>query len=314
MRRRAWVRWVLGLVVLLPVLIVATGFAYDPEPAPLRWPRRSVVVDGSRVAFRQEGAGPDVVLLHGSMGSAEDFEPVFEALTRGHRVTAVDRPGFGGSQARGDDATLTGNARLLAGLVRAVGLTRPVVVGHSHGGGVALRLAASEPDLVSGLVLIAPATYPDGRYPEPLDRLVALPRLGEGLAAWVGPWLGPGQIRHVLEAAVGPDAAKVPADFITWRTQLWVAPRSLATHARQNVTDNAELAALAPRYPTLAVPAVVIWCDQDAFNGRAVDSGRLARELPQARAVPLTGCGHYVQYARPAAVIAAIEERSPTTP
>jgi pimeloyl-ACP methyl ester carboxylesterase len=309
---RNWlVRTLVALVILLPVLIVITGFAYDPEPAPLRWPRRSVVVDGTRLAFHQAGQGPDVVLLHGAMGSAEDFEPVAAALAGRHRVTTVDRPGFGGSQARGHDATLSGNARLIAGLVRALGLTRPVVAGHSHGGGVALRLAASEPDMVGGLVLIAAATYPDPHGPEFLDRLVALPRFGEGLAAWLGPWLGPAQIRSTLEAALRPDGPKAPADFIPWRTKLWLAPRSLATHARQNVSDNAELAALAPRYPTLAVPAVVVWCDQDAFNGPVLDSARLARELPRAHEVRLVGCGHYVQYARPDVVIAAVEEATP---
>jgi pimeloyl-ACP methyl ester carboxylesterase len=59
------------------------------------------------------------------------------------------------------------------------------------------------------------------------------------------------------------------------------------SQARGDDATLTELAALAPRYPTLAVPAVVIWCDQDAFNGRAVASARLARELPQAREVPL---------------------------
>jgi pimeloyl-ACP methyl ester carboxylesterase len=92
-----------------------------------------VTVDGTRVSYHQRGAGADVVLVHGGMGSAEDFEPILDRLAAEFRVTAVDRPGFGLSEARGDDPTYPGNARLLAGTVRALGLTRPIVVGHSHG-------------------------------------------------------------------------------------------------------------------------------------------------------------------------------------
>ena len=107
MRLRSLVRVTAAAVLLLPLLIVATGFAYDPAPSPLRWTRGTAVVDGTRLGFHQAGQGPDVVLIHGSMGSAEDFEPVLAALSRAHRVTAVDRPCFGASECRGPDATIS---------------------------------------------------------------------------------------------------------------------------------------------------------------------------------------------------------------
>jgi pimeloyl-ACP methyl ester carboxylesterase len=294
----------IGLGVAL--LLAGTGALYDPEPGPLRLPRQTVVVDGTRLAFHQMGQGPDVLLLHGGMGSAEDFERLFPLLAVGQRLTAVDRPGFGGSESRGEDHTISGNARLIAGLVRALGLARPVVVGHSHGGGVALRLAADAPELVGGLVLLAPAAYPSPDPPALLDRVTALPVLGEGLAAWVGPLVAPRMIRDTLVASLGPDVGRVPPDFVTWRTELWTNPRSLTTHARQNLTDPAELAALAPRYPELALPVVAMWCDEDPYEGGALDTARLAGELPRARETRLVGCGHYVQYGRPEAVIQAI--------
>jgi pimeloyl-ACP methyl ester carboxylesterase len=149
-----------GILVLTVLLFVVTGLVYDPDPAPLRLQRRVATVDGTPISYHQRGSGPDVVLVHGGMGSAEDFEPVLDALAESHRVTAVDRPGFGLSHARGDDVTYPGNARLLAGLIRELGLVKPVVVGHSHGGGVALQLAQEHPGIASVLVLIAPASYP----------------------------------------------------------------------------------------------------------------------------------------------------------
>ena len=97
------------------------------------------------------GEGPvEVVWLHGWGRSGADFDA--SAARLGHASLALDLPGFGGSSAP-DHA---GGARLYADLIRPVlaGLGRPVVlVGHSFGGRVATVLAATSPELVSGLVL-----------------------------------------------------------------------------------------------------------------------------------------------------------------
>jgi pimeloyl-ACP methyl ester carboxylesterase len=310
MRRAALI--LAALAAGVPLLLVLTGLVYDPAPGPLRLPRQRAPIEGTTLTYHQRGAGPDVLLLHGGMGSAEDFEPVLDALAAHHRVTAVDRPGFGGSGCGPRDHTYAGNARLIAGLVRALGLRQPVWVGHSHGGGVALRAAVDSPDTVGGLVLIASVGYPKKVPPSLLDRMGALPVFGEGLAAWAGPWLGPGMIESTLIEALGPDRQKAPADFIAWRQRLWLHPRALATHSRQMVTDADGLADLAPHYPRLRVPATVIGCDADPYDrpGGGLDSRRIAREIPNARELWLSGCGHYVQYGRPDEVVAAVTDRS----
>jgi pimeloyl-ACP methyl ester carboxylesterase len=239
------------------------------------------------------------------MGSVEDFEPILDQLAQHHRVTAVDRPGFGLSLAHGDDPTYPGNARLLGGLIRALGLERPVIVGHSHGGGVALRLAEVDPNVAGGLVLLAPASYPsdDGR---PIDRLLAVPYLGEGVLALLGPFAAPETIAAILEPMIAPDRARVPPDFVSYRQDLWSAPRSLAVNSRQQVSDVAGLTEIAAGLRNVRAPTTVIGCSQDVTEGHGVDSRRLARELPAASLVWLEGCGHYIQYARPDDVIAAI--------
>ncbi len=262
-------------------------------------------VGDTRLSYHQVGKGSDVVLAHGGMGSAEDFEPILTALAEHHRVTAVDRPGFGLSLAHGDDPTYPGNARLLAGLIGALGLERPVIVGHSHGGGVALRLAEMDPNVAGGVVLLAPASYPseDAR---PLDRLIAVPYLGKGVLAWLAPWIAPDAIAAILEPMIAPDRALVPADFVSYRQQLWSAPRSLAANSRQSVSDVAGLTEIAAGLAAVRAPTTVIGCAQDVTEGTSVDSRRLARELPAARLVWLEGCGHYVQHARPDDVAAAV--------
>lgn len=302
--RRILLSLALGLVVLVALLVV-TGLVHRPDPAPLPLPRATLVVDGTRISYHQRGAGPDVVLLHGGMGSAEDFEPVLDDLARDFRVTAIDRPGFGLSEARGDDPTYPGNARVVAAVVGELDLVRPVVVGHSHGGGVALELAQDHPELPGGLVLIAAAAYPD-HGPTVLDQLTAIPLLGEGLLGWLGPWLGPPTVARILADLIGPDGAHMPPTFVSDRQQRFTNPRSLAVHARQAVTDLEGLQAIAADLGEVQTPAVVIGCALDSAEGTSVDSRRLARDLPNARLDWLPGCGHYVQYARPDHVVGAV--------
>lgn len=284
-----------------------TGALHDPDPAPLRLRRETILVDGTRLSYHRVGDGPDVVLLHGGMGSAEDWEPVLGKLAPRFRVTALDRPGFGLSLSRGDDATYPGNARLVAGAVRALGLTRPVIVGHSHGGGVALAVAQQYPEVPGALVLLAPAAYPVDKSGL-LERVTALPYVGPGLLTWVGPLVAPRTIAAILEKMIAPDASLLPPDFVSYRQQLWAAPRSLAVQARQRTSDVAGLTTIATGLHDVHVPSTIFGCDRDPTEGEAVDSQRLARELPDSKLWWLAGCGHFIQYSHPDQVVNAVVE------
>ncbi|MGW5723380.1 alpha/beta fold hydrolase [Amycolatopsis sp. NPDC003865] len=94
------------------------------------------------LAFERRGSGPPVVLLHGIGHDRHAWDPIAELLTPYRELVLVDLPGHGASSLPGgsvlDVLELTGQVeRLLAGL----GLDRPVVVGNSLGGAIALELA-----------------------------------------------------------------------------------------------------------------------------------------------------------------------------
>lgn len=95
-----------------------------------------------------------MLLLHGQPGTHAVWLPAIPALRRtGARVIAVDRPGYDGHP---EEATgFTGNAVAVLRLLDHLGLDRAVLVGHSWGGGVALRTAQLAPERVTGLVLAA---------------------------------------------------------------------------------------------------------------------------------------------------------------
>lgn len=118
--------------------------------------------DGFRLAYSVSGRGQDdVVFIHGLYSSATAGLPLADHLSASHRIWAPDLPGHGGSGAFPAEASVEEAARAASLFIRAR-CNPPVkgLIGYSMGCVVALRLASSEPDLLSSLILIASPAIP----------------------------------------------------------------------------------------------------------------------------------------------------------
>lgn len=131
-----------------------------PSPDESRWAE----VRGLRLHYRVLGPeeGPPVVVLHGLMGHAREWDVAVESLAATHRVWALDQRGHGLSDWAEDYSRSTMADDLIAWL-EALGLTDPAVVGHSMGATVALLAASRRPELIGRLVIVdvAPKTADD---------------------------------------------------------------------------------------------------------------------------------------------------------
>ncbi|HFQ90372.1 MAG TPA: alpha/beta hydrolase [Desulfobulbus sp.] len=135
---------------------------------------KTIPVQGCTVHYLEAGpaGGRDVVLLHGMKFKAATWQELgtLERLAAaGFHGVALDMPGFGESPACGlpDD-------EVLAGVITGLGLERPVLVGPSMGGRIALEFALDHPDVAGGLVLVGAVGVEENR-----DRLarIKLPTL-----------------------------------------------------------------------------------------------------------------------------------------
>lgn len=114
-------------------------------------------VDGVRTRYFVGGKGPPLVVVHGLGGAAVNFTLLAPLLARRHRVLIPDLPGHGKTEPleRADD--LTAYADHVAALAELEGMFPAPLVGYSMGGVIALRLAVSRPQSVTGLALVAAA-------------------------------------------------------------------------------------------------------------------------------------------------------------
>ena len=163
-----------------------------------------VNVAGTRVFYLHAGSGPPMLLIHGLVGSSANWRDIIPALAQHSSVYAIDLVNMGRSQRVGGlDPRLHATARRIAAVMDALHLAQADIVAHSHGGAIALMLAALYPRRVRRLILFAPAN-PFSRSSDPMIRLYSTP--WGGLLAWTLPYL-PARLQRIALGKLygGPD-------------------------------------------------------------------------------------------------------------
>ncbi|NQW22939.1 MAG: alpha/beta hydrolase [SAR202 cluster bacterium] len=192
-----------------------------------------VTVDGLSFHYRNwGGSGQPIVLLHGLASTCHIWDMVAPILAQDHAVIAVDQRGHGETDKPDegyDIATVTQDA---LGVIKQLGVDKPIVIGHSWGGSVALNLAVVAPESVKGL------TWVDGgminvsnRYPNIEDAKIEMaPPDFTGVK--VDSFLERVRSRH-QETGMSPEVANiVMANFEILEDQTIKARLSRANHLR----------------------------------------------------------------------------------
>ncbi|MDH2905669.1 MAG: alpha/beta hydrolase [Methanomassiliicoccales archaeon] len=110
-------------------------------------------VPGGKLAYEVMGSGSPIVLLHEGITDRRMWNREFPLLARNHRVVRYDLRGYGGSEPASSDFSPVEDA---VALIDRLHMERPLIVGPSIGGKIALDLTLAHPDRVGGLLLIAP--------------------------------------------------------------------------------------------------------------------------------------------------------------
>ncbi|MET3292377.1 UNVERIFIED_CONTAM: pimeloyl-ACP methyl ester carboxylesterase [Brevibacillus sp. OAP136] len=122
---------------------------------------KTIRVAERTIAYREEGSGPALLLLHGFCGSHAYWDKVVPELAKEYRVLATDLPGHGGTSHVEGAETIDAMADEVKLLLDQAGVDKVILLGHSLGGYLALSIAQRYEDRLLGFGLIHSTAYPD---------------------------------------------------------------------------------------------------------------------------------------------------------
>jgi pimeloyl-ACP methyl ester carboxylesterase len=284
--------------------------------------QRWIEIDGEPVNVIELGptqpsagqAPQPLMFVHGLSGSWPNWLEQLAAMSAERRVIAMDLPGFGHSpmpreQHRpGTGITISGYARLLDGLMGALGVDAAAVVGNSMGGFIAAELAIAFPQRVERLVLVSAAGISTTRDPRVTRALPVMSRLQTVLAATAG-WVAAksdtvarrARLRDALMNLVVRHPSRLPAALAA--EQIRGAGKPGFIQGLQAVLDYD----VRDRLPEIACPTLIVWGDRDRLIP-VRDAALFAELIPNSRKVIFEDTGHMSMLERPAAFNALLEQ------
>lgn len=150
-----------------------------------------IKVKDTLVNYIQYGEGKDIILLHGWGQNIEMMKPIGDNLAGNFRITIIDFPGFGESEEPSEAWNISDYSNMLELLVKELKIKKPIVMGHSFGGRVAIRYSANNP--IEKLVLFgSPCVRLQQKQPlkvrilKKLKTLPGMDKFGEFMKKYIG--------------------------------------------------------------------------------------------------------------------------------
>ena len=256
---------------------------------------------GGIVRYDVFGAGPPVVLVHGTPSSTYLWRHVIAELARDRTVYAYDLLGYGASEQRdGQDVSLGAQTTVLGGLLDHWQLERPAIAGHDFGGAITLRVHLLERRPFSAIALLDPVAL--GPWGTPFFRLVRdNVEVFQQLPATIHGAIVAAYLRGAFHRELSDDAL---APYV----EPWLGARGQdafyrqIAQADQRFTDEVE-----PLYREMRAPVLILWGEEDEWIP-VETAHRLHSRIPQSELQLVPEAGHFLQEDAPQAVAAHLIE------
>jgi pimeloyl-ACP methyl ester carboxylesterase len=264
-------------------------------------------VMGQRIRYYQTGSGPDILFIHGSPGSLEEWAPVMDELSKRYRLTFYDRPGQGFSSGNNLKYTVDENADFALALIEKLKLQNPVVAGESFGGSIVMGLAVRNPENIKAFVAVSPATITDGWKPEMLFYLLKTPVIGTVLIQLFKCFGGSGMIRDGILIAAHPNENAIPPGYIDKRLVIWKQPKVVKALTYEHITILNEMDRISSLYGKISKPVFLVHGEDDQIVPVS-HSIKAHGMIPGSRLLLIKETGHMLHFARTAELLKVIGE------
>jgi pimeloyl-ACP methyl ester carboxylesterase len=244
-----------------------------------------VGLDGFEAYYEEAGSGAPLILVHGLGGSTAIWQKVVGPLGERFRVIAYDLRGLGQSHTSDLPTSLDQLVGDLHGLIHALGLERPALLGHSLGAAVVLAYAAEHGERVGAVVgVAAPSMTPEEQRAHLAERAAVARREGMEPIAQL----------HVDKGLPEAFSLTHPGDVATYRSIIAGSdPEAYA--ALCGVIAELDLT---ERLAHIRAPVLLVQGELDGIVP-AEDARATATAITGCRYVELQGCGHVVPFERP---------------
>jgi len=271
--------------------------------------------DGTRLAVHRRGSGPELLCVPGGPGRASAYLEALGGLDATFSLQLLDNRGTGRSELPADRDSLAFH-RLADDVetVRvALGLDRPVVLGHSAGCLVVMAWAAAHPDVAAALILVTP---PGRRTGDDMSDVAAI-RAARAAEPWYADAAEaaellesgnvPGALRRDLDRAVRPFGygrwdATTQAHAATTDGQM-----SLRAWAGFDPGPDYDYAPMLGALAAVTARVLVVAGDRDGLSGAAIGE-RVASRFADAHCVTIAGAGHFPWVDEPAGFAATVRD------
>lgn len=272
------------------------------------WQSGDVETNGIRLHYtRTGGEKPPLVLAHGVTDSGLCWTPLAEALAADYDAIMVDARGHGQSQATESGYDPATQAEDLAGLIAALGLQKPAVLGHSMGAATALVLAGSHPDLPGAILLEDPPAWWTDWYetPEAGERVAGMREMAVARKAMTR--------EELIADQRGREPGWSAAELEPWAdAKQRVSLNVLSVFSRDNPLSVDWPATLR----RIVCPVLLIVSDPELGGIVTAESAAVLQEfVPQAEVAHVGDAGHNIrrdQFERYLEVVGAFLRRQPS--
>lgn len=244
-----------------------------------------VVVNGLMTNYSRVGKGKQVLLLHGWADKSTSWQPFANEVAKQYDVIVPDLPGFGGTQTPENAWDLNSYAEFVGSFVKKLGLKPHAIIGHSNGGGIAIRGLARADFAADKLILLASAGI-RAEQPGQKAALKFVTKTGKILARPL-----PGRLQRKLRSKL---YKRVGSDML-------VADHMQETF-KKIVADDVQSDA-----KQLGLPVLLVYGQQDTST--PVRHGMLLHELISGSTLEIVPeVGHFLHLDNQAVVVQLVEE------
>ena len=266
-------------------------------------------IDGYNIHYTDIGSGQPVVLLHSQPANERQFDVLKNKLKENYRVISIDRPGMGYSEGPKINSSerLFLQAEIISKLLDQIIDEKPIVVGHSYGGALALSLALYEEKNIKKLILVNTVSHPwkgDGVWLP--FKIITNPLIGKIFSQTYAMIYGKSVIDRSADDNF-PDNKPTPGFVNRVGAELTLRPASLESYALDAINLKSSLSKQYKNYENLSIPVTILAGIGDRVTPNKTHSFQLHKNIKHSKLIELNNVEHSIPELNPLKIIEEIQ-------